>query len=82
MEILAYTLIALQCLTGVCLIALVLFHSPKGDGIAGIGSSAQMFSSPRGAEEGLNKLTMYVIGVFFLLAFVNGYYTQNLLGGQ
>ena len=49
-------------------------HSPKGDGIAGIGNAAQMFASQKSAEKGLNKLTFIVATVFatcvFLLAFV------------
>lgn len=49
-------------------------HSPKGDGIAGIGNAAQMFSSQKSAEKGLNKLTAIVAITFmvcvFLLSFV------------
>ena len=31
------------------LIVLILMHSPKGDGIAGIGNAAQMFASQKRA---------------------------------
>ena len=46
-----------QIVSALLLIALILMHSPKGDGIAGIGNAAQMFTSQKSAEKGLNKLT-------------------------
>ena len=48
-------------------------HSPKGDGIAGIGSAAQMFTSQKSAEKGLNKLTAIVAAVFVICVFVLGF---------
>jgi preprotein translocase subunit SecG len=68
----------LQAFVGVVLIALVMIHSPKGDGIGGIGGAAQLFTSQRGAEAGLNKLTAWIIGFFFLLSAVTGFYGQYL----
>lgn len=56
------------------LIVLVLIHSPKGDGIGGIGGTAQIFSSQKGAEAALNKITAYTAGAFFVISFVLGYY--------
>lgn len=56
----------IQMITGVLLIILVLLHSPKGDGIAAIGSASQLFSSQKSAEKGLNKVT-YIIGGIFIL---------------
>lgn len=72
-------LLVLQALIAVVLIALVLIHSPKGDGIGGIGGAAQLFSSQRGAEAGLNKLTGWVVGVFFALCAITGFYGHLLL---
>lgn len=75
----------LQVLQGICaviVIGLVLIHSPKGDGIGGLGGAAQLFSSQRGAEAGLNKLTAWVIGAFFLLSAITGFYGQFLAGQQ
>lgn len=63
-----------QVISCVMLIILVLIHSPKGDGIGGIGGNAQIFSSQKGAEAALNKVTAYTAGVFFLVSFVLGYY--------
>mgnify|MGYP001077459115 CR=1 FL=1 len=55
------------------LIVLILMHSPKGDGIAGIGNAAQMFSSQKSAEQGLNKLTAIVATVFIVCVFLLGF---------
>lgn len=63
----------LQVISALLLIVLILMHSPKGDGIAGIGSAAQMFSSQKSAEKGLNKLTAIVAAVFIVCVFVLGF---------
>ena len=63
----------LQVLSAALLIVLILMHSPKGDGIAGIGNAAQMFSSQKSAEKGLNKLTGIVAGIFILCIFLLGF---------
>ena len=63
----------LMVLSALLLIVLVLMHSPKGDGIAGIGSEAQMFSSQKCAEKGLNKLTGIVALVFVVCVFLLGF---------
>ncbi len=55
------------------LIVLILMHSPKGDGIAGIGNAAQMFSSQKSAEQGLNKLTAIIALVFLVCVFLLGF---------
>ena len=64
----------LQILSGFATILLVLLHSPKGDGLAAIGGTAQIFSSRKGAEAALNKITAYSAGIFFFVSFVLGYY--------
>lgn len=60
-------------LSALLLIVLILMHSPKGDGIAGIGSAAQMFSSQKSAEKGLNKLTGIVALIFVVCVFLLGF---------
>ena len=55
------------------LIVLILMHSPKGDGIAGIGSAANMFASQKSAEKGLNKLTGIVAAIFIACIFLLGF---------
>ena len=62
----------IQILSGLLLILLVLIHSPKGDGIGAIGSASHLFSSQKGAEAGLNKITTGVVIVFMLTSLVLG----------
>ena len=62
-----------QVISALLLIALILMHSPKGDGIAGIGNAAQMFSSQKSAEKGLNKLTAIVAVTFLVCVFLLGF---------
>ncbi len=64
---------AIQVISSLLLIVLILMHSPKGDGIAGIGSAAQIFSSQKSAEKGLNKLTGIVALVFVICVFLLGF---------
>ncbi|PSP17210.1 MAG: preprotein translocase subunit SecG [Cyanobacteria bacterium QS_8_64_29] len=47
------------------LIAIVLLHSPKGDGLGGIGGQGQLFTSTKSAEKGLNRIT-WGIAIAFL----------------
>jgi preprotein translocase subunit SecG len=63
----------IMVLSALLLIVLVLMHSPKGDGIAGIGNAAQMFTSQKSAEKGLNKLTGIVAGIFLFCTFLLGF---------
>ena len=63
----------LQVLSALLLIVLILMHSPKGDGIAGIGNAAQMFTSQKSAEKGLNKLTGIVALVIVICVFLLGF---------
>ncbi|MBQ2610845.1 preprotein translocase subunit SecG [bacterium] len=64
---------AVQMISAVLLVILILLHSPKGDGIASIGGMSQMFASQKSAEKGLNKLTGIVAAVFVLCSFLLGY---------
>ena len=52
------------------LIAMVLLHSPKGDGIGGIGGQAQLFSSTKSAESILNRITWGLFIIFITLTIV------------
>lgn len=63
----------IEVISSLLLIVLILMHSPKGDGIAGIGNAAQMFTSQKSAEKGLNKLTGIVAGIFVLCVFLLGF---------
>jgi len=63
----------LQVISAILLVILVLIHSPKGDGIAGIGGAANLFTSQKGAEKNLNKITTIVAVVFIVCAFILGF---------
>ena len=62
-----------QIIAAIFLIALVLLHSPKGEGIASFGGTSQLFSSQKNAEKGLTKLTMWVSVVFIICSFILAY---------
>lgn len=47
------------------LIILVLLHSPKGDGLGGLGGQAQLFTSTKSAESTLNRVT-WTLTVLFI----------------
>ena len=64
---------AIQITSALLLIVLILLHSPKGDGIAGIGGASHLFASQKSAEKGLNKLTGIVAGVFIVCTFLLGF---------
>lgn len=63
----------IQIVSALLLIILILLHSPKGDGIGGIGGASQLFSSQKSAETGLNKLTAYISAVFIICTFLLGF---------
>ncbi len=64
---------AIQITSALLLIVLILLHSPKGDGIAGIGGASHVFASQKSAEKGLNKLTGIVAGIFLICTFLLGF---------
>ena len=63
----------LLAISALLLIVLILMHSPKGDGIAGIGGAANMFASQKSAEKGLNKLTGIIALIFVVCVFLLGF---------
>ena len=69
----------ISTVAAVLLIILILLHSPKGDGLGAIGGAANLFSSQKSAEKGLNRTT-YIIGLVFLICsfcfVVNDLYLQ------
>ena len=63
----------IETVTAVLLIVLILLHSPKGDGIGGIGGASHVFASQKSAEKGLNKLTGIVCAIFIICTFIIGF---------
>jgi len=56
----------LWSLSAIAIIVTVLLHAAKGDGIAAIGGSAQMFASKRSAESNLDRVTWAAVAVFLV----------------
>lgn len=69
----ANTLWVISTVCAVLLIILILMHSPKGDGIGGIGGASHLFASQKSAERGLNKVTAIVCAVFIICTFLIGF---------
>ena len=63
----------IQIVSAILLIVLILLHSPKGDGIAGMGGASHVFASQKSAEKGLNKLTAIIAAIFLICTFLLGY---------
>lgn len=63
--VLNYIVEAIWALSALGLIVLVLLHSPKGDGLGGLGGQAQLFTSTKSAETTLNRVT-WVLTVLFM----------------
>jgi preprotein translocase subunit SecG len=60
----------LWAISAVGLIILVLLHSPKGDGLGGLGGQAQLFTSTKSAEVTLNRVTWTLVALFLGLTVV------------
>lgn len=56
--------------SAVGLIVLVLLHSPKGDGLGGLGGQAQLFTSTKSAETTLNRVTWALTAIFMGLTVI------------
>jgi preprotein translocase subunit SecG len=52
------------------LTTLVMLHSPKGDGLGGLGGQAQLFTSTKSAETTLNRVTWTLTVLFMGLTVV------------
>lgn len=69
----AYFIVGLQILSGMALIVLILLHSPKGEGLGGIGGSANLFTGPSQAEAGLDKVTWIIATTFIFSSALVGW---------
>jgi len=63
-------LLFIQIISAVLLIAAILLHSAKGEGLGGIGGQARIFGTQKGLEEGLDKITFACAGVFMLVSLI------------
>ena len=62
--------IIIQLVSALGLIVLVMLHSVKGEGLGAIGMQARVFSSQKGLESGLNKITATFASIFMLSSFI------------
>ncbi len=60
----------LWVVSAIGLVIFILLHSPKGDGIGGIGGQAQLFTSTKSAEVTLNRITWALTISFLSLTLV------------
>lgn len=63
-------LLVLQIIVSISLIAAVLLHSAKGEGLGGIGGAAHIFGSQKGLEAGLDRLTTILAVCFVGIAII------------
>lgn len=73
MQVAYYVLVGVEALLGAILVALVLLHAPKGEGMGAIGGAATVFTGKRGAEAGLDRLTWIVALLFMAVLTVLGF---------
>jgi len=59
-------LFIIQTLSAASLVVAVLMHTAKGEGLGGIGGAAHLFGSPKGLEQGLDRIT-WGLAITFLL---------------
>ena len=63
-------LIVFQFISAALLIIAVLMHTAKGEGLGGIGASARLFGTPKGLEEGLDRITWGLAIAFMFISFI------------
>lgn len=69
----AYLVVGIQILSGIALTCLILIHSAKGEGLGGIGGSANLFTGPSQAEAGLDKITWIAASIFLFSSSLIGW---------
>ncbi|MCX5751443.1 MAG: preprotein translocase subunit SecG [Candidatus Saganbacteria bacterium] len=65
-------MVLIQIVSAITLVIAVLLHTAKGEGLGGIGGAAKLFGSPKGLEEGLDKITGGCAAVFLLVSLILG----------
>jgi len=63
-------LLIVQLVSALILIISVLLHTAKGEGLGGIGGSARLFGSPKGLEQGLDRITWSLAIIFLAVSFL------------
>lgn len=70
MNILKGLLMGLQLLAALGVIVTVLLHSPKAEGLGGIGGAARIFGKPTNSEKGLDKATYALAAIFVVVSVI------------
>lgn len=65
-------LLGIEFFISIALIIAILLHTAKGEGLGSIGGSARLFSSQKGLESGLNRVTTILATAFLLVAIALG----------
>ena len=66
-------LLIIEFISGLLLIASILLHSPKGEGLGSIGGAARVYQTgPKNLEKGLDQFTTVVTVIFLLVAAILG----------
>jgi len=63
-------LIFIQIFSAISVVVFVILHAAKGEGLGGIGGAAKLFGTPKGLEEGLDKITAGSAIVFMLVSLI------------
>jgi preprotein translocase subunit SecG len=61
-----------QIIVAVLLVLSVLLHTAKGEGLGGIGGAAKLFGTPKGLEQGLDKITTICAVTFLSISLLLG----------
>jgi len=61
-------LFIVQIVSAILLVVAVLLHAAKGEGLGGIGGSARLFGTPKGLEEGLDRITWSLAVIFMVVS--------------
>ena len=65
-------LLVIEMISALGLVATVLLHTAKGEGLGGIGGQAYLFRRGKGLESGLNRATTIFAALFLLMAGILG----------
>ncbi|MFC1496835.1 preprotein translocase subunit SecG [Candidatus Margulisiibacteriota bacterium] len=65
-------LIGVQAISALLLVITILLHTAKGEGLGGIGGAARLFGTPKGLEEGLDKITTGCAVTFLVASLILG----------
>lgn len=63
-------LIFIQTICAILLVAAVLLHAPKGEGLGSIGGRANVFNVHNELEKGLDQATLIFASGFFIVSLI------------